>query len=69
MPRIQHFHDGDRVIPFYDKQDTILSKWSQPRDIVLVDQEDDPNLRGRIAVDIRIGQGHPEIGAAKNLLY
>lgn len=67
---IQHFtSERFGAVVFIDRRETIQSAKAHPRDIQIVKGEDCPALREEIAVDIRIGQGVAQVGAARNLIH
>lgn len=67
------------VVVFTDHHETHIATRAQPRDIniisvtkdgkaLLIREKDLATLKEKIAIDIRIGQGFPAVGAARNLL-
>jgi pyridoxal biosynthesis lyase PdxS len=77
---LQQFTQGDVVADFTDKRQNTISAKAHPRDIVIKEVRKDGKvlrlrdrdivkLKEAIAVDMRLGQGYPEVGVAKGLLY
>ena len=60
--------DG-QVVVFVDRRQAICSAPCQPRDIQIIEGPDTDKVREAIAIDIRLGQGMPAVGVAKNLLF
>jgi hypothetical protein len=65
----QHIDTSAGPVVFIDKRELHYSTYCQPRDIVIVRGPDTPYIKEEIAIDIRLGQGHTEVGVAKNLKF
>lgn len=65
----QHIETQEGPVVFIDRKAMVYSGYCQPRDIIIVSGPDSDRVKAEIAVDIRLGQGHPEVGVAKNLKF
>lgn len=70
---VQHYvtDDGTEVV-FQDWGQNRHASKCQPRDIVVlgdVDNAQRKHLQEAICIDIRLGQGYPEVGVAKGMLW
>lgn len=65
----QHIETSQGPVVFMDKNGMVYSSWCQPRDIVVIAGPDNNDVKEEIAVSVRLGQGHPEVGVAKNLKF
>lgn len=77
---LQHYEHGKVVADFTDRKQNAHATKAHPRDIRIVEvrqegkalrlrQRDLDTLKEAIAIDIRLGQGFPEVGVAKGLLF
>jgi hypothetical protein len=67
---IQQFTNSrGEALAFTDTREAHIATKCQPRDIRITQGEDSRRNREEIAIDIRIGQGLPAIGAARGLLH
>jgi hypothetical protein len=54
---------------FRDTKEMVYSSYCQPRDIIIVSGPDTQDVKEEIAIDVRLGQGHPQVGVAQNLKF
>ena len=66
---IQYYDNDGCNIAFVDLHESHHATKCQPRYIIIVQGEDSPRVKERIAIDIRLGQGYAVIGIAKGLLF
>lgn len=65
--------DDGTIVRFRDEKQNLHSGKCQPRDITLIDGSyaaaTEHDIRHAICLDVRRGQGYPEVGLAKNMLW
>ena len=70
MSFIQYFTSPKHgEIAFTDRREQHHGTRCQPRDIDIVSGPISAAVREEIAIDVRLGQGLPQVGVAKGLLH